>query len=195
MVFWYFQNKPANFHFKQHFIFLRTQLKKKRNSLHSNLIFQIIFKQVWGFLAGVLLLGFFIPFTSLEPPWPIYFSLTGSYSGVCSRVVGLVFFPLQPLQQTKPTHDLMHSNSTTCMRTRRCLLSCTQMCRAGEGILAGGTLHLPCMDLSTGKTHFALKLQTENSTRLYELLSPSNAFCSLKARTFSKMQCGSACTF
>lgn len=38
------------------------------------------------------------------------------------------------------------------------------MCRAGEGTPAGGgTLHLPCMDLSAGKTYFALRLQNESS--------------------------------
>lgn len=49
----------------------------------------------------------------------------------------------------------------------------------------GGTLHLPCMDLSTGKTHLALKLQNESSHGFTgyinpDLVSPSNASCSLK---------------
>lgn len=71
----------------------------------------------------------------------------------------------------------MHSHSETCMWTRRCLLSCTQMCRAGEGTLAGGgTLHLPCMDLSAGKTYFALKLQNESSHTITVYI---NITCSL----------------
>lgn len=134
------------------------------------------------------------PFTSLEPPRHICFSLTRSYS----FFPGFFFFFLQLLKQTKPTHDLMHSNSQTCMRTRRCLLSCTQMCWAGEGTLAGGgTLHLPCMDLSTAKTHFALKLQNESSHAFTGyinpvLLSPINVLCSLKKKLkLKKVQCDS----
>jgi len=58
------------------------------------------------------------------------------------------------------------------------------MCWAGEGTLAGGgTSPLPCMDLSTARTRFALKLQNESSHAFMgyinpALLSPSNAFCS-----------------
>lgn len=137
------------------------------------------------------------------PPSPLHFTRTTptylfQFDQKLFFFSRVFFFFLQLLKQTKPTHDLMHSNSQTCMRTRRCLLSCTQMCWAGEGTLAGGgTLHLPCMDLSTAKTHFALKLQNESSHAFTGyinpvLLSPINVLCSLKKKLkLKKVQCDS----
>lgn len=120
--------------------------------------------------------------------------MTGKYSFFSGS-----FFPLQPLKQTKATHDSMHPASRTCMWTRRCLLSCTQMCWADEGMLAEGeSLHLPCTDLTTGKTRFALKLPNESSHIPMgyinpACLSPNYAFYSLKSN-FKKVWCDSTST-
>lgn len=54
MVFWYFQNKPAHFHFKRHFSLLLTQLETKSSQVKFDLTDYIktgLFS--WCFVAGL----------------------------------------------------------------------------------------------------------------------------------------------